>query len=648
MAWDDDLRGPALNIAASNESPLRVVAGPGTGKTYALKRRVARFLETGVQPENILIVTFTRIAAQDIEKEINELKVPGADRVVKGTLHSLCLSILIEAHVLENINRKPRMLMEYEKRFLLEDLGIYSNVEIAENYYDRRRRLLAFEAAWAREQDQIPGWPLEHSDRIFQNKLNSWLTMHEGLLVGEIISLTLGYLRTNPHCPEMARFTHVLVDEYQDLNKAEQRLIDLISTNALLTIVGDEDQSIYEEFRYAHPEGISNFNEEHAQTVDIPLAECRRCPSNIVSMANNLIACNNFREDRELAPNAQIHQGEIHILQWDSLENESNGIADYLTQKINSAEIIPGQTLILTPRRQIGYLIRDELRRRNIQAISFFQEEILDGNPKVLEESRAQRSITLLKIMNSRNDCVAIRCWVGFGSSTLRKNEYHRLTEYCQQNNLQLNTALELALLNRINIPRIKGIMDRYRELAALLGRLEFMTVEEIINELFPLDEEWSIPFRVIIGNIDNATTLRRITHSIESSIVQREMPIDVNYVRIMSLHKSKGLTADNVIILSCLAGLLPNPPKEDDSLILQNRHMEEQRRLFYVAITRAKSKLILSSVTSLPRGLAHKMGAVVHGTDPLIGTTRASPFLAELGPDSPNAQIGESWIQNI
>ncbi|MBA3075210.1 MAG: AAA family ATPase, partial [Anaerolineae bacterium] len=86
MAWDDNLRGPALNIAASNDSPLRVVAGPGTGKTYALKRRVARFLEIGVQPENILIVTFTRVAAQDIEKEINELNVPGADRVVKGTL----------------------------------------------------------------------------------------------------------------------------------------------------------------------------------------------------------------------------------------------------------------------------------------------------------------------------------------------------------------------------------------------------------------------------------------------------------------------------------------------------------------------------------------------------------------------------------
>jgi len=648
MAWDDNLRGPALNIAASNDSPLRVVAGPGTGKTYALKRRVARFLEIGVQPENILIVTFTRVAAQDIEKEINELNVPGADRVVKGTLHSLCLSILIEAHVLENINRKPRMLMEYEKRFLLEDLGIYDNDEIAENYYDRRRRLLAFEAAWAREQNQIPGWPTEHSDRTFQNKLNSWLIIHEGLLVGEIISLTLGYLRTNPHCPEMARFTHILVDEYQDLNKAEQHLIDLISTNALLTIVGDEDQSIYEEFRYAHPEGISHFNEEHAQTIDIPLAECRRCPSNIVSMANNLISNNNFREDRELAPYPHINQGEIYLLQWDNLENESSGIADYLSQKINANEIDPGKTLILTPRRQIGYLIRDELRRRNIQAISFFQEEILDGNPKIIEESRAQQSLSLLKIMNSRIDRVAIRCWLGFGSLSLRKIEYHRLIDYCRQNTISINDALELAIDNRITIPRISGLLVRFRELKAIIGRLEIMSVEEIVNELFPTNEEWSVPFRAIIGNIDNTTTLRQITHSIESSIIHPEMPIDVNYVRIMSLHKSKGLTADNVIILGCLAGLLPNPPKEDDSIILQNRHMEEQRRLFYVAITRAKCKLILSSVITLPRGLAHKMRAVVYGTDPIIGTTRASPFLSELGSESPNTQIGEDWIQNI
>ena len=138
MAWDDELEGPAYHIAASNESLLRVVAGPGTGKTFALKRRVARLLEIGVPPDQILLVTFTRMAARDTEREINALEIPGVDRIHKGTLHSFCFSTLNRANVLQITGRIPRPLLQYEERFLLEDLGM-EQVNFHENYYDRRR-----------------------------------------------------------------------------------------------------------------------------------------------------------------------------------------------------------------------------------------------------------------------------------------------------------------------------------------------------------------------------------------------------------------------------------------------------------------------------------------------------------------------------
>ena len=129
--------------------------------------------------------------------------------------------------------------------------------------YERRDRLQAFAAAWAREQDQEPGWAEDETDRRFQAVLDEWLRFHEAMLIGELVPVALRYLRDNPNCPERRQFDHVLVDEYQDLNRAEQSLIDLLSENGKLTVIGDEDQSIYESFRYAHPEGISRFHETH-------------------------------------------------------------------------------------------------------------------------------------------------------------------------------------------------------------------------------------------------------------------------------------------------------------------------------------------------------------------------------------------------
>ena len=302
MPWNDDLQGPSLEIASSNESPLRVVAGPGTGKTFALMRRVARLIEEGVPPERILLVTFTRVSARDLERELNSLDYPEVRYVRKGTLHSLCFSMLTQSNVLELTGRVPRPLLSVEERFLVEDLRLCGEFG---NYYRRKRRLKAFEAAWARQQDQEPGWPHNGVDRGFQLELGEWLRFHNAMLIGELVPVTLGYLRSNPGCPELRLFDHVLVDEYQDLNRAEQCLIDMLSERGNSIVVGDEDQSIYESFRYAHPEGISRFDESHPGTVDIPLERTRRCPTSIVSIANSLIQNNLRRTGRVLQANPE-------------------------------------------------------------------------------------------------------------------------------------------------------------------------------------------------------------------------------------------------------------------------------------------------------------------------------------------------------
>jgi DNA helicase-2/ATP-dependent DNA helicase PcrA len=292
MAWNTGLDGPALNIASTNDSPLRVVAGPGTGKSFALKRRVARLLEEGASPSRILALTFTRNAAASLVDDLSNLGVEGCDRIRAGTLHAYCFSLLSKQEVFDYLNRTPRPLiyfnksgvMQFEGAPLLQDLcagGSFGGKR------DCTKRILAFEAAWARLQSDEPGWAMHPTDQLFHEDLVEWLSFHNSILIGELISLALRYLRDNPASPELACFDHVLVDEYQDLNKAEQVLIDLLSGTSTQTLVGDPDQSIYS-FRHAHPQGIMTFADSHPGTHDEALVECRRCPSLAVTIADFL------------------------------------------------------------------------------------------------------------------------------------------------------------------------------------------------------------------------------------------------------------------------------------------------------------------------------------------------------------------------
>jgi ATP-dependent DNA helicase UvrD/PcrA len=121
--WDHGLEGPALEIAGSDRFRIRILAGPGTGKTFALKCRVARLLQTGVPPKRIFVCTFTRTAAKDLQKALSELDVPGVDDVRAQTLHGFCYQLLSRTEVLGLTGRVPRTLLGFEERFLYEELS---------------------------------------------------------------------------------------------------------------------------------------------------------------------------------------------------------------------------------------------------------------------------------------------------------------------------------------------------------------------------------------------------------------------------------------------------------------------------------------------------------------------------------------------
>jgi superfamily I DNA/RNA helicase len=642
FGWDEGLEGPARRIAELDHTPMRVLAGPGTGKTFALMRRVARLLQGGATANRMLVCTFTRTAARDLEGELARLGVEGVDEVRAGTLHAFCFSLLGRAEVLEATGRVPRPLLSFEERFLLEDL----DDERFGGIRDRDRRLQAFNAAWARLQSDTPGWPEDPIDQAFHRELAGWLRFHEAMLIGELVPQTLRYLRENPASPYRGAFEHVLVDEYQDLNRAEQVLLDLLAEAGHLIVIGDEDQSIYS-FKYAHPQGIATFDESHAGTHDEQLEDCRRCPRLVVEMANTLIANNGDRTPRILRPLPGNPAGEVLVLQWQTIEEEAQGIAEIVQRRIRSEEVEPGRVLVLAPRRQLGYAVRDALNALGVYAHSFFHEEALEGNPKNLDESQAQQAFTLLTLLANPEDRVALRCWCGFGSPSLRSSAWARLRQHCESNGEPPWTALERMASGDLSLPYTQDLARRFQELRRRLIELETRRGETLVDTLFPPGQEWANLVRSLASAIESddydAETLRE---TLRIGITQPELPTDVDYVRVMSLHKSKGLTADLVVVLGCIEGLVPQQYNPRKTILTEQQFEHEQRRLFYVAITRTKRILILSSVTRLERALAHRMGARVGRGGRTHAATIASRFLAELGPSRPDAVLGTTVLE--
>ena len=289
MAWDDGLqRGTsAYNIASDQGSRLRVIAGPGTGKSFSMRRRVARLIESGAEPDRILAVTFTRIAAEDVRRELNGLDVEGAEDIEARTLHSLAMKILRKQGVMDSLGRVTRPMLGFELEPLLHDLANPSFGHKRE----RLKRIKAYEAAFARSQDEDPIEAADGTDRIFRAALVDWMKFCNCILLGEAIPFLYLYLRDNPASPEFTLYDYILVDEYQDLNKVEQSVISMLGRDSEIVIVGDDNQSIYS-FKHAHPAGIIEWEGDNRDRSDHELTICYRCPERVVSMANSLIAHN--------------------------------------------------------------------------------------------------------------------------------------------------------------------------------------------------------------------------------------------------------------------------------------------------------------------------------------------------------------------
>ncbi len=654
MAWDDGLdnNSAAYNLAASNAQTIRAVAGPGSGKSFAIKRRVLRLLEQGVPPTGILALTFTRTAAQDVKTEIASLGFQGATEVHSRTVHSHALKILMQEGVLEQTGRDLRMVIDHEQKPILRDID---RTEFG-GVRDKEKLLDAYLAGWARLQQDAPGFAQTPIDESFKNDLLHWFSYHGGILVGEVIPIAIEYLRNNPAVPQIGEYQYILVDEFQDLNKSEQEFIRLIRGNSPIVIVGDDDQSIYG-FKHAHPQGIREIDQLFGNYNDVPFDVCRRCPTLVTRMASELISKNPNRTLGILNHFPANPIGIVNIVQWPTYNLEMQGLAAFVVSEINKGGIQPEDVLILAPRRKIGYRLRDLLLASNLPVKSYFREE-------VIEKPKVQRAFSLMNLLANPEDSISLRFLLGYNSTDFRKNQYLKLKSLATQHNTTIRLILDSILKQEIPDTNVKPIVAEYRQvlidLPTLRNRLLenpsdgfsvfFVDGAEDEEEFYEIDqiyrntvEEVGIEDLADPNNFND--WFAKVMKKVLEAIAIPDSPDSVDHIRIMSLHSSKGLSAKLVILASMIDPLMPFVGRGVD-LDQIDHIVQEARRLFYVAITRCKAsdtyqgRLVISSFLTIPGVEALRMGISANPRGDL--RTRTTRFVTDFGTVSPQPIRGD------
>ena len=618
---------PSSRIINSHTQFMRVRAGPGTGKSFSLKGRVARLLSEGIAPHKILVVTFTRVTALDLQKELAGMGLSGAQDIRATTLHALAMRTLGLPPVRAGFPRAVRIVADFERAPMIADL-----VRAGHGKRAIPKMLRAYEGKWARLQDDQPRDAQNADEQSFEHDLRAWLDFHDVMLMDELVPRLYRHLEADLSLLNAERYSHVLVDEYQDLNKAEQCLCDMIAGHAAVAIVGDEDQSIYG-FKHAHPSGIRDWPQEKRDMDDVELVDCHRCPSLVVDAANALIGAVPRSDRRPLNSLAQKGKGEVHVWEnWMPRHEASRvvlEIQNLLAQKVPAQDI-----LVLTRDKKYGKEIQKEFLRRKTPAVSYLSEAATPSDS-------VRHRLQVLSLVADVHDRLALRWLLGEGSPTWNKGWFAKVRKVCEDDPRKAPWQVlseqsdggERYGFDARMIATFNAIREEVKRIASCTD------IRSILEELFPADDaEMSEIRNITVEEIesrgaDDQGDLQALVSRVRRAVDIPEERDRGDSVRLMTVHKSKGLSAPYTFIVGCIDGVFPKRRDAD---------YDEERRVLYVGVSRVKADLkkgkrgvlVLTYPIRLNAGVAK--GLSVDGEPdcarPNLVQPGVSPFMEELG----------------
>jgi DNA helicase-2/ATP-dependent DNA helicase PcrA len=660
--WHKGVHGTqVLPIIDSDDAIIRVEAGPGTGKSFGLVRRVQRILHPqglNVAGHRVLVVAFNRAIAKQLRKDIGKCLAnsPHNGDPIIQTVHALCLQV---------IGTQLRILLPHERQAMLYDV-LCEYPDLRQRYGRHRKAEQALRDHEARYVQHMQLW----------QAVRQWLTRHHAQLISDLPGLLLDRL----HGGDLVgrTYSHIIVDEFQDLTPGEQKLfVQLRAEDGKFVALGDPRQSIYR-FRGNDRDGLAKLEEllgaSASAVKDITMSECQRCPEEIVEAANQLMG---LYKTEPMTSGSQA-AANLHVVVCQSLEAEAGIMAKAIVDNIRAHPQDPESAhithLAMVTRRHFGYRLRDEMSRLapELRIDLSFSESLL--------ESWAVREAFLFFCLLADPDAPTWRAWLGYqnpvdGGSfkAPKRNADAYLICLTACNDDIDEVAVEQLARNPSRPPgrggsKLWGRAKRYVELRTQLqwaGEDALALLKAVFDdsqwgvsqsadaETATLDMELILSRTLDIyqelGDDDPQSTpqdrLRKTAQRLRHQIATREpfAPDEAADLQIATLWGAKGVTAEHVYVIGLCGEAIPGTRREEyPGTDLE--FVEEQRRLFYVSITRSRRTLVLCRAKSVPKVKAKQLGLSIKDGDGGLIELEMSPFLRDVIAFLPPAVPGESW----
>jgi DNA helicase II / ATP-dependent DNA helicase PcrA len=602
-----NLNDPQREAVCHTEGPLLILAGAGSGKTRVLTHRIAQLLTQGVQPWQILAVTFTNKAAQEMRERVGSLVGPAVAGIWVSTFHTACVRIL----------RQEIGVLGYDKNFVIFDSQdqqtLLKNVLKELNLSDKNfhPKALASSISAAKNDLQGPDENQRNAGDFWSNTVaevyqlyQKKLRQNNGLDFDDLIMMTVRLFREAP--PVLAkyqeRFRYILVDEYQDTNHAQYVLVNMLASKYRnLCVVGDDDQSIYS-FRKADIRNILEFERDFPEVKVIKLEQNYRSTKIILQSANEVIKNNRARKEKRLW--TENREGEKIRLYPAGDEREE---ARFVVDEIRRLKTEEGR----------GYNDFALLYRTNAQSRSFEEIMIQYGMPyriiggfRFYERKEIKDILCYLRLVYNPQDKVSLTRIVNVPKRGIGEAGFDRFLFFLEdQNYTVLEGFAHLDELPSLTPRAIRPLQEFYRLLNGWVQVRDQKTITEltelILKEsgyLQDLRNEATIEAQSRLENLEEflALTAEFERNSDDQSLAAfletvalvadvDEYRNDADSVVMMTLHSAKGLEFPVVFLVGLEEGLFPH------NRALLETELEEERRLCYVGITRAKQLLYLT-----------------------------------------------------
>ena len=614
MSIYDTLNEPQREAVLHTDGPLLILAGAGSGKTRVLTHRIAYLIdERGVNPWNILAITFTNKAAEEMRQRVDSLVSFGAESIWVSTFHSACVRIL----------RRFIDRLGYDNRFTIYDTDdqktlmkeVCRKVDIDTKVY-KERNLLAAVSSAKNEMILPDEFELNAGGDFGQLKIakvyreyEAQLKANNALDFDDLLVKTVQLLETQPDVLEyyQERFRYIMVDEYQDTNTVQFRLVRLLAGKYRnLCVVGDDDQSIYK-FRGANIRNILDFEHEFPDAHVVRLEQNYRSTGNILNAANGVIRNNRNRKEKTLW--TDNGDGEkIQLRQFDTAFDEAEYIAEDIKKEVQEGASYNDSAVLYRTNAQ-SRLFEEKFIAMNIPykivgGINFYaRREIKD-------------LLAYLKTVDNGQDDLAVRRIINVPKRGIGLTTINRIQESADERGIGFYEALLAPEL----IPGVGRSVSKLDSFAALIeyfkGQTEKESITDLLREIIEktgyvesLEAEDKVEAESRIENIDELVNKaaayeedcqdRGEEASLSGFLEEVALVADIDsldedqdYVVLMTLHSAKGLEFPHVYLAGMEDGLFPSymTITSDD-----NEDLEEERRLCYVGITRAEEKLTLT-----------------------------------------------------